>query len=666
MTEYLELSFSSIQSVLDAHDLSFDKLPNLEEWHNLLAYLDKREKQIEFLGQTAVDIPDALVFIFDADMIIVATNTKAAVSLGFQSEHEIIGKHAKTFINPEDYDASIARFNAIIRGETLPEYERTLHRPDGSVVHTILNLSLIENVDTGAKFVKSVMRDVTKLRNAEAEAQQYQEHLNKVLENTPVVLWSCDKDGIITFSHGMGLNSIGRKSGQSVDKNIFELYSDYPLLVQYVEKALQGEEQHFQIEIQGATFNSWIQPTYENDILTGLVGVSTDISELADAHAQVRNVQESTERTLDYLQAILNNSSDGIAVATNEGRIQQTNPAFNDLFDLEPDDAFSHQLYDYLADSEKYIVEQAIEFATRTKMSLRFESSLRNPDTNGDIYVDVSCSPISTKTDGVHGLMFSVRDITAYRELLQKTSESRDEALNASNLKSEFLAMMSHVVRTPLHAIMGVAEMIQDTNLEEEQRELVDLIQEQSDQLLEMLNSILDYSKLEAQKMILERKAFKVKEWVEITTKQFKGQAWNKGIELQTIMELPDELYIYGDAQRLRQVITSFTSNAIKFTEAGEVIVACTLRDKTENQATLHFNIADTGIGIPEEKIHTLFSPFTQADSSHTRRYGGTGLGLAIAHRILNLMKSEIQVQSVVGKGTNFEFTIIFDLATAS
>ncbi|MGB7340270.1 MAG: ATP-binding protein, partial [Phototrophicaceae bacterium] len=223
-------------------------------------------------------------------------------------------------------------------------------------------------------------------------------------------------------------------------------------------------------------------------------------------------------------------------------------------------------------------------------------------------------------------------------------------------------AMMSHEVRTPLHAIMGVTEMMQDTILKAEQRELIDLIQEQSHNLLTMLNSILDYSKLEAQKMILEKRAFKIKDFMEVVTKQFKGQAWNKDIDLRLSIEVPNNLYIYGDVQRLRQVITAFTSNAIKFTEKGEVIVACILLEKTDREATLQFKITDTGIGIPEDKIQTLFSPFIQADSSHTRHYGGTGLGLAIANRILKLMKSKIRIQSEVNKGTSFEFVITFDL----
>ncbi|MGB7339622.1 MAG: ATP-binding protein, partial [Phototrophicaceae bacterium] len=224
-------------------------------------------------------------------------------------------------------------------------------------------------------------------------------------------------------------------------------------------------------------------------------------------------------------------------------------------------------------------------------------------------------------------------------------------------------AMMSHEVRTPLHAIMGVTEMMQDTILKAEQRELIDLIQEQSQNLLTMLNSILDYSKLEAHKMILEKRAFKIKDFMEVVTKQFKGQAWSKGIELQIFIDAPDNLYIYGDVQRLRQVITAFASNAIKFTNEGSVIVTCILLKKTETQATLHFGVADTGIGIPEDKIQTLFSPFIQADSSHTRHYGGTGLGLAIAHRILKLMKSTIRVTSIVDDGTTFEFEINFDRA---
>ncbi len=652
-------SISNIQSLLDAQNLTSDKIPTLQEWQTFLNSLVDHETCLPYFWKIAVDIPDALVFLFDEEMTIVATNKKASQSLGFENERDIIGKHASEFLDKEDFDASIERFNIIMGGGKLPEYQRTLVRPDGKEIHTILNLSLIEISDT--KFVRSVMRDVTELHNAQAKARRYEEHLRKVLESAPVVLWACDAEGVITLSHGRGLEAIGYKSGESVGTNVFSSYSDKPHIIKHIYKALEGETQHIQVEIGNTVFDSWYQPMIEDGQVSGIVGVATDITESVHAQRRIKTIQKSVERTRDYLEAILNNSSDGIAVSTLSGKIQQTNPAFNQLLGIQPDTAYGQLLENFADPDEKEMIQSTIDYVVASKKSVRFEARTLSETNDSDFIVDILCSPIVTNDGDVYGLIFSLRDISVYRDLLKNLAESRDEALQTSRLKSEFLAIMSHEVRTPLHAIMGLTEMVQDTYLESDQREIVDLIQEQSNQLLKMLNSILDYSKLEARKMILERRAFKIQEFITSTGKQFIGQAKQKGIELRLDHQLSDNLIVYGDSQRLRQVINSFVSNAIKFTEIGYVRVSAGLIKQTETQVTVRFNIEDSGIGIPKGKLNTLFAPFVQADSSHTRRYGGTGLGLAIAQRILKLMNSEILVQSIVGEGTRFEFELTFD-----
>lgn len=667
MINQLHPMFPSIEKLLDNYGLSTNKLPDdIELWKQFLVTLEKHEQQVELINQSVVDIPGAVVFISDLSLNIVGANENAVQFLGVENKNQLIGKHTSELLSPEANENIEYYFKKILAGETVPAYQRPYQLSDGTIIISNVKLDLVENYETGLKFFRCVAWDVTELNKVQELAKRNQIYLKNVLENAPIVLWACDKDGNITLSLGHALEGIGRKEGESIGTNVFTTYADNAQIIEHLKKALKGETQHIQVELGNIVFDSWYQPMRENEQVSGIIGVATDITELAQTQRRIQAIQESTKNTRDYLQAILNNSSDGIAVATLSGKIEQTNPAFNQLFNIQPDEAFGLQLYQYIEVSEESILEHTMDFVKRERKSLRFEALSVNDSQENKFHLDVSCSPILTETYEIKGLIFSIRDISAYQELLQNLAESRDEALQTSRLKSDFLAMMSHEVRTPLHAIMGVAEMVQDTNLEAEQSELIDLIQEQSQNLLTMLNSILDYSKLEAQKMILERRAFKVKDFMETVTNQFKGQAWNKGIELQIFIDAPDNLYIYGDAQRLRQVITAFASNAIKFTNEGSVIITCILLEKTETQATLHFGVADTGIGIPEEKIPTLFSPFTQADNSHTRRYGGTGLGLAITHRILKLMKSTIQVTSIVNDGTAFEFEINFDLAIAS
>ncbi|MGB7338717.1 MAG: PAS domain S-box protein, partial [Phototrophicaceae bacterium] len=481
MLDKVTTHYPTIEKLLKNYGLSSQSIPtDLRAWQDFLVFIEKREAQIRNLQKMCVDIPDALVFIFDEEMIIVAANTEAAQSLGFESEYEIIGKQALTFVKDDDYDASLVRFNTILSGGELPEYDRTLVRPDGKVIHTILNLSLIKDADSETRFVKSVMRDVTNLRKAEAEAQRHQQYLNNVLENAPVILWACDSEGFVTLSHGRALESMGRKSGESIGTNLFTSYAEYPHIIEHIKKALEGEKQHLKIELNQVVFDARFHPIFENNEVVGVVGVSTDITDLANAQQHIQTIQASTARTRDYLQAIINNSSDGIAVASLDGSIEHTNPAFNQLLGLESHDLYGHRLENYIYDSEKEMLHTTINYAVSSRQSVRFEARVFSESIETELITDILCSPLLTDEDEVYGIVFSIRDISAYRDLLHSLAKSRDEALQVSRLKSNFLAMMSHEVRTPLHAIMGVTEMMQDTILKAEQRELIDLIQEQS------------------------------------------------------------------------------------------------------------------------------------------------------------------------------------------
>jgi len=382
---------------------------------------------------------------------------------------------------------------------------------------------------------------------------------------------------------------------------------------------------------------------------------------LENTISELINSREKLRQSEEKYRDIFENANEGIFIIQ-QGLIKFHNPKTLQILASENTSLLGKTFVDFVYPDFR----ESLQHGHFDKLGKEFHDnriSVRVIDENEEIkWVEINSVVINW--EGEPALLNFISDISERKIAEEEMKRARSLAEQASRTKSEFLANMSHEIRTPLNGIIGMTELVMMSPLEEDQKERLEAVKFSGESLLDIINDILDLSKIEARKLELDFVQFSLRGVIEKVLRPMSSKTSQKNLEL--ILDISNGVpdYYVGDPVRLRQILFNLIGNAIKFTEKGEIKLEVRLKKESGNNAELEFFITDTGIGIPSDKMHNLFKSFSQADSSTSRKFGGTGLGLAISKSLVEMMKGTISVDSIADKGSVFKFNIWLEISS--
>ena len=606
------------------------------------------------LLHTLMDNTTDQIYFKDIESQFIRINLSLADRFNLKNPAEAVGKSDFDFFTREHAQQAYQDERTVIEtGKPLEGKQEKETWPDGQDTWVSTTKVPVRDRSGRIKGTCGISRDITEYHRAVQALRDSEAKWRSLVESAPDIIATLDLDYELTFVNRLP-SGVDIQIEDIIGNSVFDFltpehHDRFRQACQKVAKTSEAASYEIQGRISGNWYASCIGPIKRDDKIVGFVLTSTDITDRKQAETQLQKSEERLRR------AVLN-APLPIMIHAEDGEVILISRTWTELTGYTPEDMQTVSKWLEHANSEKSKqIQEYLAHVHQTKERIT-EGQYEVITKAGKKQIwEFSSSSLGALPDGRQLVISMALDITERIKAQQAMQNAKETAEYASRAKSDFLANMSHELRTPLNAIIGFAEILRDElvgTLNPEQKECVRDIRVSGQHLLEMINDILDLSKIEAGKMVLHPELFPIVDAVQEVNAIIKALALKKNITLT--LDYQQNSTIEADRVKVKQIFYNLLSNAIKFTpEGGKVTTHLEI-----TPTALHVQVIDTGIGIAEEDQMKLFAPFTQIDTSKSRRYGGTGLGLALTQRLIELHGGDIRVTSEEGKGSNFTFRI--------
>ena len=601
---------------------------------------------------TALEGAAAGIVITDRAGTIQWVNTEFTRITGCSRE-DVVGQNTR-ILRGETHDQSFFAdlWRTILSGSAW-HGEMVNRRKDGTLYTAEQSITPIFNDRRELTHFIGFQRDITARKRMEEELRESQERYQSTIECLGEGVVSVDRQQRVVMANPAAENIFGIPRGAAIGREVVEFLdpADLPLQASELARRERGEKSSFELRAirpdgERRTLHVTATPQYDtHGQFHGSLAVIRDITE-----------EKRLLQRLKLLADTLDSVDECVSICDPGDRLLFVNRAFLRTYGYEEFNLIGESIGIVRSPLNSPEVTAGILPAT---LAGGWNGELWNRKRDGtDFLVMLNTAAVTDGDGNVEATVGVARDITERKRAEAELTRAKDNAESANRAKSEFLAMMSHEIRTPMNGVIGMTGLLLDTHLTPEQRDYAETVRNSGDALLTVINDILDFSKIEAGKLLIECSSFDLRLVIEEVNGLLEPKAEEH--DLQLILEYPSSLprYFIGDAGRIRQVVTNLVGNAVKFTPSGSVQVTVECAGQDSRGAQMRIAVHDTGVGIPPQKLDSLFEKFSQVDSSMTRKYGGTGLGLAIAKQLTELMGGTIAVESRLGEGSKFTLTL--------